>query len=211
MPDRRTFLQQTDHRFRVGRNGRIAESRPRRRSRRRPASSSCATGRTSACSRSTRARTTSRSSTSWRTRASRPSKTTGSWDAPVDVQEKIGATLAKRGMTMGVFVIDGGDNWKTSLTTGKGGVPRQVPRHLPHGRGSGQTRRMRNGRRWCRATSSANCRSGIQTGNVIDILRAGAEILAPRNLTMVLEPLSDNPGPVPAHLGPGVRDLPRGR
>ena len=38
---------------------------------------------------------------------------------PVEVQEAIGARLAKHGMTMGVFVIDGGDNWKTSLTTGK--------------------------------------------------------------------------------------------
>ena len=28
-------------------------------------------------------------------------------------QDKIGATLAKLGMTMGVFVVDGGDNWKT--------------------------------------------------------------------------------------------------
>ncbi len=34
---------------------------------------------------------------------------------------------------------------------------------------------------------------GIQTGNVIDILRAGAGILEPAKLTMVLEPLSDNP------------------
>jgi hydroxypyruvate isomerase len=34
---------------------------------------------------------------------------------------------------------------------------------------------------------------GIQTGNVIDALKKGADILAPHNLTMVLEPLSDNP------------------
>ena len=34
-------------------------------------------------------------------------------------QEKIGKTLAQLGMTMGVFVVDGGDNWRTSLTTGK--------------------------------------------------------------------------------------------
>src|SRR5689334_11623074 len=40
---------------------------------------------------------------------------------PVDVQERIGATLARLGMTMGVFVIDGGDNWKPSLTTGDAG------------------------------------------------------------------------------------------
>jgi hydroxypyruvate isomerase len=38
---------------------------------------------------------------------------------PVEVQTRIGETLARRGMTMGVFVIDGGDNWKPSLATGK--------------------------------------------------------------------------------------------
>src|SRR5688500_4979691 len=37
---------------------------------------------------------------------------------PRDVQDKIGNTLAKLGMTMGVFVVDGGDNWKVSYTTG---------------------------------------------------------------------------------------------
>jgi hydroxypyruvate isomerase len=34
---------------------------------------------------------------------------------------------------------------------------------------------------------------GIQTGNVIEALKRGAEILEPHKLTMVLEPLSDNP------------------
>jgi hydroxypyruvate isomerase len=34
---------------------------------------------------------------------------------------------------------------------------------------------------------------GIQMSNVIDSLRLGAEIFEPHNLTMVLEPLSDNP------------------
>jgi hydroxypyruvate isomerase len=34
---------------------------------------------------------------------------------------------------------------------------------------------------------------GIQTGRVIDTLRAGARILEPQGLTMVLEPLSDTP------------------
>nr|MCU0451874.1 twin-arginine translocation signal domain-containing protein [Bernardetiaceae bacterium] len=43
----------------------------------------------------------------------------GMMGRPTDVQTKIGETLAKLGMTMGVFVVDGGDNWKTSLTTGK--------------------------------------------------------------------------------------------
>jgi hydroxypyruvate isomerase len=34
---------------------------------------------------------------------------------------------------------------------------------------------------------------GIQTGNVIDVLKAGAEVLEKANLVMVLEPLSDTP------------------
>ena len=34
---------------------------------------------------------------------------------------------------------------------------------------------------------------GIQTGNVIEALRRGAEILEPEGLVMVLEPLSDTP------------------
>ena len=34
---------------------------------------------------------------------------------------------------------------------------------------------------------------GIQTGHVIDALKAGAAVLEPHGLTMVLEPLSDNP------------------
>src|SRR5215210_4473920 len=38
---------------------------------------------------------------------------------PVDVQEKIGKELNRLSMRMGVFVIDAGDNWKTSLATGK--------------------------------------------------------------------------------------------
>jgi hydroxypyruvate isomerase len=38
---------------------------------------------------------------------------------PKEEQNAIAATLTKLGMTMGVFVVDGGDNWKISLTTGK--------------------------------------------------------------------------------------------
>lgn len=30
----------------------------------------------------------------------------------VEEQEKIGSELARLGMTMGVFVVDGGENWK---------------------------------------------------------------------------------------------------
>lgn len=38
---------------------------------------------------------------------------------PASLQAQIGELLARLGMTMGVFVIDAGDNWKTSYTTGR--------------------------------------------------------------------------------------------
>ena len=111
---------------------------------------------------------------------------------PVEVQARIGETLARRGMTMGVFVIDGGDNWKTSLTTGKAEFR---DKFLETCRAAVEVGKRVNAR-WATVVPGYFERKlpmGIQTGNVIDILRAGAEILEPAKLTMVLEPLSDNP------------------
>ncbi|MBC8026519.1 MAG: TIM barrel protein [Steroidobacteraceae bacterium] len=110
----------------------------------------------------------------------------------VDLQEKIGAALARRGMTMGVFVIDGGDNWKTSLTTGKAEFREKF---LGTCRTAIDVAKRVNAK-WATVVPGYFERKlpiGIQTGHVIDILRAGAEILEPAKLTMVLEPLSDNP------------------
>jgi hydroxypyruvate isomerase len=111
---------------------------------------------------------------------------------PVEMQQKIGDTLAKRGMTMGVFVIDGGDNWKVSLTTGK---PEFKDTFLNTCRAALDTAKRVNAK-WATVVPGYFARElpiGIQTGNVIDALRAGADILAPAGLTMVLESLSDNP------------------
>jgi hydroxypyruvate isomerase len=111
---------------------------------------------------------------------------------PVEMQQKIGDTLSKRGMTMGVFVIDGGDNWKVSLTTGK---PEFKEVFLKTCRAAVETAKRVNAK-WATVVPGYFARElpiGIQTGNVIDVLRAGADILAPANLTMVLESLSDNP------------------
>lgn len=111
---------------------------------------------------------------------------------PPEQQKKIGETLAKLGMSMGVFVCDKGGNGANTLAAGKpehleiflkgcreavevskrcGGilttvVPGDFERHLP---------------------------MGIQTANVIDALRKGVEILEPHKIIMVLEPLSDTP------------------
>jgi hydroxypyruvate isomerase len=111
---------------------------------------------------------------------------------PVDLQKQIGETLAKRGMTMGVFVIDGGDNWKSSLTTGKAEFR---DKFLDTCRAAVEVGKRVNAK-WATVVPGYFERKlpiGIQTGNVIDALRAGAAILEPAGLTMVLEPLSDNP------------------
>jgi hydroxypyruvate isomerase len=42
---------------------------------------------------------------------------------PLEEQEKIGKELSRLGMTMGVFVVDGGENWQT-------GIQRQFCEHV---------------------------------------------------------------------------------
>lgn len=111
---------------------------------------------------------------------------------PPDVQQRIGDTLAKLGMTMGVFVIDAGDNWKTSLATGS----KEFRDRFVQACVQAVDVARRCGARWMTVVPGYFERTlplGIQTGHVIDALRAGAEVLEPHDLTMVLEPLSDNP------------------
>ena len=116
----------------------------------------------------------------------------GMMGRPVELQQRLGDTLASLGMSMGVFVIDAGDNWKTSLATGK---PEFRERFVNACRTAVEVAKR------CRATwmtvvpgyFARELPIGIQTGHVIDALRAGAEVLEPHRLVMVLEPLSDNP------------------
>jgi hydroxypyruvate isomerase len=111
---------------------------------------------------------------------------------PVELQQRIGETLARLGMTMGVFVIDGGDNWKTSLASGQ---PSFRENFLKTCRTAIDVGKRVNAR-WATVVPGFFDRKqpiGMQTGHVIDTLRAAADILAPHNLTMVLEPLSDTP------------------
>jgi hydroxypyruvate isomerase len=111
---------------------------------------------------------------------------------PVADQQRIGDTLAKLGMTMGVFVIDGGDNWKVSLATGQ----REFRETFLKTCREAVEVAGRVNARWMTVVPGYFERRlpiGVQTGHVIDALRAGADILAPHKLAMVLEPLSDNP------------------
>ena len=107
-------------------------------------------------------------------------------------QEKIGNTLAKLGMTMGVFVIDGGDNWKTSLATGK---PEFIDTFVRTCKQALEAAKRVNAK-WMTVVPGfyeRNLPIGIQTANVVKALRRGADIFEPLGLIMVLEPLSDTP------------------
>jgi hydroxypyruvate isomerase len=111
---------------------------------------------------------------------------------PPEVQQQIGDTLAKLNMTMGVFVVDAGDNWKTSYTTGDKAL---IDTLLKTCRDAVDTAKRVNAK-WITFVPGYFERKlpmGIQTGHVIDAVRAAGEVFAPHNLTMVLEPLSDNP------------------
>jgi hydroxypyruvate isomerase len=116
----------------------------------------------------------------------------GMMGRPPDVQEKIGSLLAQRGMTMGVFVIQTGGNNSDRFTTGK---PENRDLFVKACEAAVEVAQRVNAR-WMTVVPGAFERRlpiGIQTGNVIDVLRAGADVLARHDLTMVLEPLSDNP------------------
>ena len=107
-------------------------------------------------------------------------------------QEKIGKTLSDLGMTMGVFVVDGGDNWKTSLTTGKQEFKDIFIKTCKQ---SVETAK-RVQAKWMTVVPGFYDRKmpvDMQAANVIDALRGGAEIFEPHGLVMVLEPLSDTP------------------
>lgn len=109
-----------------------------------------------------------------------------------EMQTKIGETLAKLGMTMGVFVIDKGGNSQNTLAAGK---QEYIDIFLNGCKKALDTAKRVNAK-WMTVVPGdfeRNIPIGIQTGHVIDALRKGAEIFEPQGLVMVLEPLSDSP------------------
>jgi hydroxypyruvate isomerase len=111
----------------------------------------------------------------------------------VEQQKKIGDTLAKLGMTMGVFVITSDSwHWKTSLATGK---QEWTDKMVKDCKEAIEVAKRCNAK-WATVVPGNFERSlsfEYQTANVINALRKGAAILEPAGLIMVLEPLSDNP------------------
>ncbi len=107
-------------------------------------------------------------------------------------QSKIGNLLEKLGMRMGVFVVDGGDNWKISLTTGK---KEFKDKFVDTCKRSVEAAKRCNAK-WLTVVPGFYERKlpyGNQFANVVDAMRAGAEIFEPHGLIMVLETLSDTP------------------
>src|SRR5882757_158942 len=111
---------------------------------------------------------------------------------PVEQQQKIGDTLAKLGMSMGVFVLDKGGNGANSIASGK---PEYLDIFLKGCRQAVDVSKRCNGKLTTVVPGDfdRSLPMGIQTANVIDALRRGAEILEPHGIVMVLEPLSDTP------------------
>ncbi len=116
----------------------------------------------------------------------------GLMNRDVETQTKIGETLEKLGMTMGVFVVPKGGNMANTLAAGK---KEHLDIFLDGCRRSVEAAKRVNAK-WMTVVPGAferNLPIGIQDANVIDALRRGAEIFEPHGLVMVLEPLSDSP------------------
>jgi len=110
----------------------------------------------------------------------------------VAMQTRIGELLARLNMRMGVFVIDKGGNGANSLAAGK---QEYIDIFLNGCRRAVEVAKRVNAK-WLTVVPGDFVRNlpiGIQTANVVDALRMGAEILEPHGLVMVLEPLSDTP------------------
>jgi hydroxypyruvate isomerase len=117
----------------------------------------------------------------------------GFMDRPADEQKKIGDTLAKLGMSMGVFVINF-DHWpvKTSLCSGD----KQWREKFWNACKEAVECAKRCDAKWMTVVPGNYERSlpfDFQTANVIEALRPACEIFEPHGLVMVLEALSDTP------------------
>lgn len=109
-----------------------------------------------------------------------------------EMQKKIGDTLSKLGMAMGVFVLNKGGNGANTLAAGK---PEFIGIFLKGCKDAIEVSKRINGKLTTVVPGDyeRSLPIGIQTGNVINALRKGADILEKENIIMVLEALSDTP------------------
>ncbi|MFM1912504.1 MAG: hypothetical protein RIR51_342 [Bacteroidota bacterium] len=114
-------------------------------------------------------------------------------ERPLETQKAIGAKMEKLGMEMGVFVIKYPDFFDGKTMTS--GDKDRTKVFVDACKKAVETAKIVNAK-WMTVVPGVYSRElpmGIQEGNVIENLKRGAEILEPHGLTMVLEPLSDNP------------------
>jgi hydroxypyruvate isomerase len=111
---------------------------------------------------------------------------------PEGQQKKIGDTLAKLGMAMGVFVQPGLGNDSNMLANGKAD---QVEKFIASCKQAVEIAKRINSKLVTVVPGDfvRNLPIGVQTGNVIEAIKKGTAILEPHGVIMVLEPLSDNP------------------
>ena len=107
-------------------------------------------------------------------------------------QQKIGDTLAKLGMRMGVFVISYASNDTLGLTTGK---KEWMDKFSTTCKEAVEVAKRTNAKYMTVVPGSFDRSKamGYQTSNVVEAMRRGAEIFEKHNLVMVMEPLSDSP------------------
>jgi len=111
---------------------------------------------------------------------------------PEDQQKKIGDTLAKLGMGMGVFVQPGLGNDSNMLASGKAD---QVEKFIASCKKAVEIAKRINSKLVTVVPGDfvRDLPIGVQTGNVIEAIKKGTAIFEPHGIIMVLEPLSDNP------------------
>lgn len=117
-------------------------------------------------------------------------------------QERIARAMERLGITMGVFVLNGGTAWGASFSRNDRG---DREKFLAECRAAVEVAKRVNAK-WTTVvcgTREPRLDLGYQTAYCIDQLRAGAEILEPHGLVMVLEPLNprDHPNMLLAEMG----------
>lgn len=117
----------------------------------------------------------------------------GMMDRTPAEQQKIGDTMAKLGMTMGVFVINY-DNWPLSVSMTSGDKTWRE-KFVTRCKMAVEVAKRTNTKYMTVVPGNYDHTKSLdfQLANVIDTLRRGTEILEKENLVMVLEPLSDTP------------------
>lgn len=116
----------------------------------------------------------------------------GMYNRSKEEQRKIGELLEHLEMRMGVFVVDKGGNGANTLAANK---QEHLDIFLKGCRESVEIAKRVNAK-WVTVVPGdfeRNLPIGVQTGNVIEALKRGAEIFEPHGIVMVLEALSDTP------------------